>query len=241
VFDLRRPDPALGVFETLLVLDGRPVEPDAHLARLSTSVEALFPNRVAPSLPPLAADGTHALRIEVAPGDGHELGVRVERREALPAGRISLCSFRLPDGLGPHKWVDRSLLEEAQGAPTDSTLPLIVDEDGSVLEASRANLFVVQDGTLLTPPLDGRILPGVTRMRMLEIADSAGIAAREDSLDRDDLLASDEVFLTGSVRGIEPAVSLDGVALAGGGEIAARLAAGLRLAWTGLKTTTSFG
>jgi branched-subunit amino acid aminotransferase/4-amino-4-deoxychorismate lyase len=76
---------------------------------------------------------------------------------------------------------------------------------------------------------------------MLEIADSAGIAAREDSLDRDDLLASDEVFLTGSVRGIEPAVSLDGVALAGGGEIAARLAAGLRLAWTGLKTTTSFG
>ncbi len=47
-------------------------------------------------------------------------------------------------------------------------------------------------------------------MRVLEIAGALGIETREEPLARDDLLAADEVFLTGSVRGIEPAASLDG-------------------------------
>ena len=78
-------------------------------------------------------------------------------------------------------------------------------------------------------------------MRVLEIAASIGISSREEPLDRDDLLTADEVFLTGSVRGIEPAGSLDGAPLPGGGPIAERLAAGLRRAWGGLKTAASFG
>ena len=76
----------------------------------------------------------------------------------------------LAGGLGEHKWVDRSLLDEAQAALPAGALPLIVDADGAVLEASRANLFAVRDGALFTPPLDGRILPGVTRARVIEIA-----------------------------------------------------------------------
>jgi branched-subunit amino acid aminotransferase/4-amino-4-deoxychorismate lyase len=51
--DRRRPDPQQGVFETLLVLNGRPIELDAHLARLEASLKALFPDRVAPTLPAL--------------------------------------------------------------------------------------------------------------------------------------------------------------------------------------------
>ena len=93
-----------------------------------------------------------------------------------------------------------------------------MDEDGAVLEASRANLFAVRDGALLTPPLDGRILPGITRGRVIEAAESSGVAVREESLSREDLLAADEVLLTGSVRGIEPVAALDGTPLAGAGE-----------------------
>ncbi len=105
-----------------------------------------------------------------------------------------------------------------------------------MLEASRANVFAVRDGALLTPPLDGRILPGVTRMRLLELAAENGIEARESALTRDDLFAADEVFLTGSVRGIERVRALDGVPLPANGDIAAHLDAKLRRAWVGAPT-----
>jgi para-aminobenzoate synthetase / 4-amino-4-deoxychorismate lyase len=116
------------------------------------------------------------------------------------------------------------------------TIPLIADEDGAVLEASRANLFAIRDGALFTPPLDGRILPGITRMRVLEIAAGADIEARETELHRDNLLGADEVFLTGSVRGVERVRALDGVSLPANGEIAANLGTMLRRAWTGAPT-----
>ena len=257
-----RPDPAKGVFETLLVLDGRPVEWDAHLTRLRRSLAALYPD-LAPPLLDLpspthphgpASDGTsaEALRITVAPRTDGRLASTVKRRPASghfatenggkPTARaLSLRSIRLAGGLGAHKWADRSLLAEAQAALPAGTLPLIVDGDGTVLEASRANVFAVRDGTILTPPLDGRILPGVTRMRVLELAAALDVETDEDPLSREDLLAAEEVFLTGSVRGVEPAAALDGAPLAGAGEIAVRLAAELRRAWTGLKTAASFG
>ncbi|HET6571176.1 MAG TPA: aminotransferase class IV [Solirubrobacterales bacterium] len=235
-----RPDPSKGVFETLLVLDGRPVELEAHLSRLDESLSKVFPTLRRPRIAleaPLEGD---AVRIDVAPR-GARLEARVSMREIEHHGRGSLCSLRLAGGLGPHKWADRSLLNEAQAALPDDALPLIVDEDGTALEASRANVFAVRDGVLVTPPLDGRILPGVTRMRVLRIAEALGIESREEPLSRDDLLAADEAFLTGSLRGVEPAGSLDGHPVPGGGPIAERLAAELRRAWTGLGTAASFG
>jgi branched-subunit amino acid aminotransferase/4-amino-4-deoxychorismate lyase len=251
VFDRRRPDPELGVFETLLVLDGRPVELDAHLARLAASLAELFPRHTPPALNvPNTTSG--ALRIAVAPGADGRLATTIESRPTsghfateyggkVPTEPISLRSLRLAGGLGAHKWTDRSLLDEAQRALGDDALPLILDEDGSVLEASRANVFVVREGRLHTPPTDGRILPGITRMRVLAIAAELGIEASESLLPRDDLLAANEVFLTGSVRGIEPASSLDGAPLPGGGPIAERLSVELRRAWAGPKAAASFG
>jgi para-aminobenzoate synthetase / 4-amino-4-deoxychorismate lyase len=255
-----RPDPQQGVFETLLVLDGHPVERDAHLARLTRSLSTLFPDRPAPNLTALdvpvergpygplstgTSDKTRVevLRIAVAPGRDRGLEAGVERRQAPPGAFMSLCdmkapgrpvglgSFELPGGLGPHKWTDRSLLEAAQTDLPEGTLPLIVDRGGAVLEASRANVFAVRDGALFTPPLDGRILPGVTRARVLQLAAAAGVDTREEELGRDDLLAADEVFLTGSVRGIERVGSLDGTELASRGGVASRLARELRRAW----------
>lgn len=168
----------------------------------------------------------------VSPGPGRKLDAKVSQRQAPHPGVVSLHSVTIPDGLGTHKWTDRSLLEAAQaGLPADG-LPLIVDSDGAVLEASRANVFAVRDGVLLTPPLDGRILPGITRMRVLELATSLEIEAAELPLSRDDLLAAEEVFLTGSVRGIEPARSLDGEALATAGHLATELDEELRRTWT---------
>lgn len=255
-----RPDPAEGVFETLLVLDGRPVEPDAHLARLRASLAAIYPHLTPPSLDVPVKRGPYghrstgtsaeALRIAVAPGSDGELEATVERRAADggflwdgedPGAAAALHCVWLPGGLGAHKWADRALLDEVQAGLPDGALPLLLDRDGAVLEASRANVFAVRDGALLTPPLDGRILPGVTRLRVLELAGARGIDAIERPLARDDLRAADEVFLTGSVRGLEPAASLDGAPLAGGGEVASWLATELRRAWAGERAAVPFG
>jgi para-aminobenzoate synthetase / 4-amino-4-deoxychorismate lyase len=243
------PDPRQGVFETLLVVDGRPVELEAHLARLEASLDELFPDRETPDLTqPIRAEASGiergSVRAVAAPtGDG--LGIEIAGRERSfghfmslsggkrPAKEVALRGIPVPGGLGAHKWADRSLLDEAQAGLPDDALSLIVAEDGAALEASRANLFAVRDDALFTPPLDGRILPGITRMRVLEIAGDLDLEAKETTLSRSDLFAADEVFLTGSLRGIEPAASLDGTALAGGGPIAAALTAELRRAWLG--------
>jgi para-aminobenzoate synthetase / 4-amino-4-deoxychorismate lyase len=236
------PDPSHGVFETLLVIDGRPVELDAHLARLHASLAELFPRHTPPVLD-VPGSSSGVLRIAVAPDPDGQLAATIECRSAsghLPPDNggqssteaISLRSHRLAGGLGAHKWVDRSLLDEAQAELPPDALPLIVDEEGSVLEASRANVFAVRDGALFTPPLDGRILPGVTRARVIALAGERGTEAREAALSLSDLLSADEVFLTGSARGVERVESLDGAMLADGGSMAADLGAELRRAWT---------
>jgi len=114
----------------------------------------------------------------------------------------------------------------------DETL-LVLDWDDTLLEASRANAFAVFDGTLVTPPADGRILPGIARARALEIAAENGIEVREAALRREDLTAADELFLTGSVRGVERVQAVDGTELDAAGEVASTIHAGLRRAWLG--------
>jgi len=237
VLERWRPDPQQGVFETMLAVEGRAVELEAHLTRLDASLAELFPGHAAPDLGPIDAPAqSGVVRIDVVPGRD-SLEARISFREPGDRfGSVALRSLPIAGGLGAHKWADRSLLDEAQaGLPADS-LPLIVDTDGAVLEASRANLFAVRDGSLFTPSLDGRILPGITRMRVLELAGEMEIEAHEAELSRDGLLTADEVFLTGSVRGIERIRYVDGVALSGGDDVTDLLATELWQAWAGTKT-----
>lgn len=245
------PDPRQGVFETLLVIDGHPIELDGHLERLSTSLTELFPDRETPDLAePIRDEATRiargsvraivaprgdALRVDIAGREralGHLVSLSDRKR---PSGELALGSLPVPGGLGAHKWADRSLLDEAQARMPAGALPLVLDTDGTALEASRANVFAVRNGALFTPPLDGRILPGITRMRVLEIAATKGIETTEIELRRDELLAADEVFLTGSVRGVEMVRSIDGTALSGSGEVASDLGAELRQTWVAAK------
>jgi para-aminobenzoate synthetase/4-amino-4-deoxychorismate lyase len=233
----RRPDPAHGLFETLLVLEGEPVELDAHLRRLTASLEALYGTAPPVDLAEevrIGARGTTLgrLRLSVA-ADGTlaELaGEEVDPADFFPApGRgAKLRSLPCPGGLGAHKLADRRALGPTRGA----TVPLLLEADGEVLEAARANVFAAADGLLLTPRADGRILPGIARAGAIAAAAEAGVEVRERRLDRAQLLAADEVFLTGSVRGVEPAASLDGEPLAGAGELSRRVGDGLRRRWS---------
>ena len=85
----------------------------------------------------------------------------------------------------------------------------ILIRDGSAIESTSSNLFIVEKGTLITPPLTPHILPGVTRQTILHIAEQLDIPAKEESIDTNKLAHADEIWLTGSISEIAPIISLD--------------------------------
>src|ERR1044071_5505711 len=232
---LPAPDRGMGLFETLLVLDGEPVALDAHLERLATSLRELFGAGLPSGLGGEIADHARSLplgrmRIEVDPTGTATLKTQaVDPRDFFPTPErgAALQSVFADGGLGRHKWADRRPLGEAAGTPVS----LLFDRDDEVLEAGRANVFVAVGQVLVTPAADGRILPGTTRAAAIAIAEKDGIEVQEQRLGREELLAADEFFLTGSVRGIEPARSLDGRELPAGAALGDRIGRELRRRW----------
>jgi para-aminobenzoate synthetase/4-amino-4-deoxychorismate lyase len=227
----------------MLVLEGRPVELEAHLERLATSLATLYgaelPAEARDAVLQRGGEVSHGkLRLTVAPrGDG-QLSTRIATTEVdatkvfpSPERGVALRSFVVDGGLGDHKWADRGLLESAAAAASPGELPLLVDADGTVLEAARGSVFRAAEGWVATPPTDGRILPSIARRQAIEVARAEGIEALEQKLTLDDLRGGGEVFLAGSVRGIEPVRALDGIDLPNPGEVSARIAAGLRRRW----------
>jgi len=214
-----------GVFESVLVVDGSPVALERHLRRLGWSTSALF----GAPLPPAVAERARAsaagrsrarLRIAAVPGPaGIDIELDVEDVPSRRASVVSLEPVLLPGGLGPHKWRDRTGAERLE-REVSPALPVFVDVDGDVLEATRANVFAVDRGVVVTPPADGRLLPGVTRERVLEAAARLGLDVREDRISLEDLAAADEIFLTSAVRGV--------AGVGASGEVAVRIAEALR-------------
>ena len=225
------PDPGRGVFETLLVLGGAPVEAEAHLARLGASLRSVYgaglPAGVRGELR-AAARGAELgrLRLTARPGgavagaSGGEPAIAVEigaldPRDHFPPRPLTLRPLELPGGLGAHKWADRSALAGAAdgGAAgwgaADGAEPLLVDRS-EVLEAGRANVFALLGGALVTPPLDGRILPGIARAAAIEEARAAGLAVRERPLGLAELRRAEAILLTNSLRGVQPGALAEG-------------------------------
>ena len=86
---------------------------------------------------------------------------------------------------------------------------LVLTLDGHASEASAANMFVVRDGILLTPPVSDDILEGVTRRAMLELAAHLGLKVEIRSIDRSEIYVADEMFLCGTGVQISPVIELD--------------------------------
>ncbi|MBJ21602.1 MAG: hypothetical protein GY910_11455 [bacterium] len=86
---------------------------------------------------------------------------------------------------------------------------VLVDEDGHLAEGPTTNLFLVDEsGDLLTPP-GTKVLHGVTRSSIIELAKAEGIAIREKLVEPEILLAAREAFLTGTNAGVWPVESVD--------------------------------
>jgi len=142
--------------------------------------------------------------------------------EKLAAGLDLLTSsYRRPaaDALDPRvkslNYLNNALakLEARQRGGDDA---LLLNDRGMVAEASVANIFIVRNDVLQTPPATDGALEGITRGCVLELAAGLGFATREATLGRIDLFAADEAFLTGSGAGLVPVRSLDGRSIGSG-------------------------
>jgi branched-chain amino acid aminotransferase len=102
---------------------------------------------------------------------------------------------------------------------------IALDDRGYVSEGSGENIFLVNNGKLVTPPLGASILPGITRDSVIQIAREIGIEVVETSIQRSALYLADEVFFTGTAAEITPIRSVDRITVGSGkrGEMTARL------------------
>ncbi len=92
----------------------------------------------------------------------------------------------------------------------------ILIREGLVTEGAASNVFIVHDGTLLTPPRGPFLLPGITRDLLLELAEEHDIPCRETEITPDQLANASEVWLTSSTREILPVTEIDGQAVGSG-------------------------
>ncbi len=81
--------------------------------------------------------------------------------------------------------------------------------DGMLSEGSGQNVFIVDGGVLYTPPIDGTLLPGITRNTVISLAEEAGIRVMVQPLTRETLYTCDEAFVCGTASELTPIKSVD--------------------------------
>ncbi len=104
---------------------------------------------------------------------------------------------RLEQVLARNEWQDEAIHEG-----------LMTDLDGNLISGVMSNLFVEQDGILLTPPIVRCGIAGVMRQQLINVAVSANIPSRQQTLVVADLISAESVWLTNSLNGIWPITHL---------------------------------
>ncbi|PKQ05566.1 MAG: hypothetical protein CVT73_11545 [Alphaproteobacteria bacterium HGW-Alphaproteobacteria-12] len=227
-----------GLFETMLALHGHPVFAGAHMLRLKAGAELIgLPLPYAPDTieaacaEVLEANGLDAvpraaLRVTATRGPGPRgLALPPEPRPTLlvscavagaPPARLSLATAtprRNPWSPSARikalPYLDNLLAkEEAREKGADDAL--ILSTNGAIACTSAANIFLWEDGKLITPSVNCGILPGITRAALLELAPDIGIGIAEEDILPARLAQISGAFATNSLMGLVPVDRIDG-------------------------------
>lgn len=220
-----------GVYEVVRVYKGKPFRLDKHLARLEQSVKGV-------EIPmPEPPEKLVSVCLKLVEGLGEaQIYMQVTRGvaprvHAFPHEiRPTFVAYARP--VTPHApdrtYTLRTVVDDRWGRchlKTICLLPNILgkqraveakcDEglfvrDGVVTEGTSSNAFFVRDGALYTHPSDNRILNGVTREAVLELARQQGVRVRFQPVPLAEAMSAQEAFVTGTLTEIMPAVSIDG-------------------------------
>jgi len=93
---------------------------------------------------------------------------------------------------------------------------IFLTSEGHVSEGGGSNLYMVRDGTLITPPVTDDILEGITRDTVLTLAKELGYPVSVRPIDRTELFVADELFFCGTGAQVAPCVRVDGRSVGGG-------------------------
>ena len=116
-----------------------------------------------------------------------------------------------------------SSLAKAEALKAGYDEGILLNPNGYVTDGSGENVFIVREGTLLTPPPSAGCLAGITRDSILHIAADEGIPVRETDLVRTDLYLADEAFFTGTAAEVVPIREVDDRVLGDPGPITRRV------------------
>lgn len=231
-----------GIYEVIRTYHGHPFELDAHLARLNQSARALdltqpYPLQlwkdyilegirqtsydnakvyiqvtrgVAPRdhVPPSQIEPTVVMTMrELSPLDASQqaLGVEAMTMEDIRWGRCDIKSINLLANVLARQQAKKARVFEA-----------ILVKNGDVTEGAVSNVIAVLGGTVVTAPEGPRILSGVTRSVVLQLARQKEFKVEERYLSLDELYGAEEVFLTGTTVEILGVVKIDGKTIGSG-------------------------
>ena len=85
----------------------------------------------------------------------------------------------------------------------------ILIRDGNITEGAASNTFIVIDGVIKTPPKDQKLLPGITRDLIVELAKTHAMPIEETTISEEEFLAADEIWLTSSTKEILPVTKIN--------------------------------
>jgi branched-chain amino acid aminotransferase len=202
-----------GVFETMRVYSGRMFRAAEHMERLFGGLRALGIEALLS--PEEFRAACRALIRYNGVGDGvarvyqtrDSVVVTVQTRRFAPRELEAIVSrVRVDPQLSVFKTAKRLpyILAQREANLQEVEDAVLLNAAGDVVEFTTSNLFVVQHGKLLTPPLSSGALPGITRRAVLSLAAEAGILAQEKSFGPEFLDTADEVFATNSLIEIAP-------------------------------------
>lgn len=232
-----------GIYEVIPVYGGHPFRLTEHLMRLNQSLNSIKCsnplsqaqwNTILTELIDHNGNGDLSIYLQITRGVGPN------RDHAFPSG-VTPSVFIMATPLLPlpadkrQNGVAAILVEDIrwkrcdikaitllanvllrQQAVEAGAFDAILVRDGKITEGAVSNIFIVHGQELLTPPKGQSLLPGITRDLVLELANAAGICAREEILISKDLHNADEIWLTSSTKEIVPVVTLDEIAVGKG-------------------------
>ncbi|QQL44357.1 aminotransferase class IV [Sulfuriroseicoccus oceanibius] len=211
----------MGVFTTMLAVDGRLHHAVRHYERLASNAVALGLD-----VPPastltrwcrlvLERNGlvTGRARVRISVYESASVPVVTVAAESTPepaaAAKVALMGHVLNEssalaGVKCTSYAQNLLaLREARAEGFDETL--FFNHRGELAEGATSNVFVVgSDGAVATPELASGCLPGVMREVVIDRLRDAGLACDERVITREDVLSAPAVFLTSSLRGVQP-------------------------------------
>lgn len=233
-----------GVFETVLVVDGKPRELGPHFDRLARSAAMLdlpaparadFDRATQAVLdnwtggPEIALKWVYSRGIEGGDGTptgfaiGLEIAEKVKRQRASGIAAVTLdrgfdagAAERAPWLLLGAKTLSYAVNMAAlrEAERRGAEEVIFTTSDGSVLEGPTSTLIAVSGKTLRTPPATIGILPGTTQAALFRAAERAGWAVKTEPIQVADLTQADGIFLASSVRKVTRVHTVDGTPLA---------------------------